>query len=426
MLSPVRYGQRKFRAGGTSGSVFSLIAATLGSGTISFPYAVMMNGYILGPMLIVLGACVSYYTGMLIVRCSENTNRTRYEDIADAIYGKKVARMTSFCNLACLIAFTIAYIVYIKKAVPEIIEHYQGKENVPEWIGNTDDGKKVWGTLFSFLVLFPISLTRSVNALRYSSLFGVLCSMYLCIAVTFVFFIDKDVVPDWKSNFSRIEAFRVSYNGIVSTFPLIIFAYMYQVNIPMIYVELETRNKSTMGKVIGWGSAVAVLFYIMVGVFGYATFLAPGDSPNSTELCSKNILSANYKGNTAIQIGNFALLISVISASPLVVLPSKDTVEELFYKKEGMNKRQNCVVTLGLVTISWILALFIGTIGDAMTLVGSTINPVIGFLLPIVFYWPSIKDQPWHHKDKILSVLIAIVIILVSVLSLVNFFQTLG
>lgn len=71
MLSPVRYGRRKFRAGGTSGSVFSLIAATLGSGTISFPYAVMMNGYILGPLLIIMGACISYYTGMLIVKSAE-------------------------------------------------------------------------------------------------------------------------------------------------------------------------------------------------------------------------------------------------------------------------------------------------------------------------------------------------------------------
>jgi amino acid permease len=87
MLSPVRYGQRKFRAGGTSGSVFSLIAATLGSGTISFPYAVMMNGYILGPLLILIGAGISYYTGMLIVKASEKTGRTRYEDIALAIYG---------------------------------------------------------------------------------------------------------------------------------------------------------------------------------------------------------------------------------------------------------------------------------------------------------------------------------------------------
>ena len=32
--------KRKFRAGGTAGSVFSLIAATLGAGTITFPYAV--------------------------------------------------------------------------------------------------------------------------------------------------------------------------------------------------------------------------------------------------------------------------------------------------------------------------------------------------------------------------------------------------
>lgn len=40
LMSPTRYVQRKFRAGGTSGSIFSLIAATLGSGTISFAYAV--------------------------------------------------------------------------------------------------------------------------------------------------------------------------------------------------------------------------------------------------------------------------------------------------------------------------------------------------------------------------------------------------
>ena len=40
LLSPSRYVQRKFRAGGTSGSIFSLVAATLGSGTISFAYAI--------------------------------------------------------------------------------------------------------------------------------------------------------------------------------------------------------------------------------------------------------------------------------------------------------------------------------------------------------------------------------------------------
>ena len=40
LLSPTRFVQRKFRAGGTSGSIFCLVAATLGSGTISFAYAI--------------------------------------------------------------------------------------------------------------------------------------------------------------------------------------------------------------------------------------------------------------------------------------------------------------------------------------------------------------------------------------------------
>ena len=45
----------------------------------------------------------------------------------------------------------------------------------------------------------------------------------------------------------------------------------------MIYVELEKRSAVQMGKVISGGSLVAVIFYIIVGVFGYATFaMDPG------------------------------------------------------------------------------------------------------------------------------------------------------
>jgi len=231
MLSPVRFGQQKFRAGGTNGSIFSLIAATLGSGIISFGYAVMMNGYILGPILIVCGALLSYYTGMLIVKCSEFTGRTRYEDIALALYGKKWSRFTSALNLICLIGFTFTYIGYVKTAIPGIIQHYADNMDdptkVPEWLKATDAGHYFWGLVYSYLILLPMSIPRNASALRFSSLFGVLCSMYLCVAVVIVFFTDKDVVPAPSENFSKLEAFTLSYNGVVSTVPLIIFAYMY-------------------------------------------------------------------------------------------------------------------------------------------------------------------------------------------------------
>lgn len=118
MKSPMKYGAYVFRAGGQAGSVFSLIAATLGSGTISFAYAVMMNGYVMGPLLIVVGALLSYYTGILIVRCAEHTGRDRYEDIALALFGQRVSRVVSAFYLVCLMGFTFSYIVYVKGAIP--------------------------------------------------------------------------------------------------------------------------------------------------------------------------------------------------------------------------------------------------------------------------------------------------------------------
>ena len=65
--------------------------------------------------------------------------------------------------------------------------------------------------------------------------------MYLSLAVLFVFYSNKEMVPSPSENLSKIKPVIFTYEGVVSTFPLIIFAYMYQVNIPMIYVELEKR-----------------------------------------------------------------------------------------------------------------------------------------------------------------------------------------
>jgi amino acid permease len=55
--------------------------------------------------------------------------------------------------------------------------------------------------------------------------------------------------------------------------PLIIFAYMYQVNIPLIYKELENRNNKTMSGVLLKGSIAAIVLYAMVGIFAYLTFV---------------------------------------------------------------------------------------------------------------------------------------------------------
>ena len=196
LLSPGRYVKRKFRAGGTSGSIFSLIAATLGSGTITFPYAVSQNGILLGILLILLGAAISYYTGMLIVTVSNKTQCARYEDFAFKLFGERFRTFTSVMNLACLMGFITSYIVYIKSMMPQILLLFWTEQELPNFLYTDKVGQIFWGTVFSFGMLLPMSIPRSINALRFSSFFGVLCSVYLSLAVFFVFYCDKELVPD--------------------------------------------------------------------------------------------------------------------------------------------------------------------------------------------------------------------------------------
>ena len=106
--------------------------------------------------------------------------------------------------------FIMSYIVYIKQMLPEILALFWDKDSLPDFIESDSWGQVFWATIFSFGLLFPMSLPRSINALRFSSLFGVLCSVYLTLAVFFVFYCDKEIVPEPSKNFSDANLFDVS------------------------------------------------------------------------------------------------------------------------------------------------------------------------------------------------------------------------
>jgi len=72
----------------------------MGSGNISLAYVIMKNGYIGGCILILIGGLISYYTGLLLAICGSYTNQNKYEEIAYAIYGSKMRKITSVLMLA--------------------------------------------------------------------------------------------------------------------------------------------------------------------------------------------------------------------------------------------------------------------------------------------------------------------------------------
>ena len=185
-----------------------------------------------------------------------------------------------------------------------------------------------------------------------------------------------------------------------------------------------------MSRVLIFGTFGAVILYVVVGIWGYLTFVnSPFGITAAEALEDANILQAPYPSDTMpIVIGNFALFFAIATAAPLVVLPAKDTVEEIIAKGNAsrrLSANENLLVTFTLVFLSYLLSIVIPSISDAMTLVGSTTNPAVGFILPIVFYWKAIEPDnvSIFSFKKMSALLVASFIICISCLSLINFFS---
>ena len=177
-----------------------------------------------------------------------------------------------------------------------------------------------------------------------------------------------------------------------------------------------------MWKVIIRATLIASTCYAFAGYFGFATFATYNDVDAIMQL--ENIFEAPYDGNRWIVIGQLVLLAGVILASPLCLMPAKDTLEELFLGQERqMTRGENLLCTFSVVSACFLAAVCIPKISDAMTVIGATSNPAVGFCLPIIF-WLKLDRSPAWSRKRVVAHGLNIMVICVGICSLVNFFDS--
>ena len=215
---------------------------------------------------------------------------------------------------------------------------------------------------------------------------------------------------------------QLSLVGFFSSLPLIIFSYMYQINIPALYGELEVKSIGTISKVIIIGTIMAAVVYITAGIFGYIAFADNSTEDELDTWFSDNILAAPYMvdGHTPypIYIALFGMMVVVVFASPFCILPTKDSIEEVRNKK--FTPKENICWTFVLCWTSCIISCAFSSIKTPMTILGATTNSAIGFLLPILYYLKMEKRTSPYTNMKIICYIIFGFVCFSSVVELVT------
>ncbi|KAH0700067.1 hypothetical protein KY284_014282 [Solanum tuberosum] len=143
-------------------------------------------------------------------------------------------------------------------------------------------------------------------------------------------------------------------------------------------LESETRDKNKFGKILGLSVAFVAFLYGAFGALGYFAF---GEE-------TKDIITTNFRQGSLSSLVQLGLCINLFLAFPLMMNPVYEVMERRFY--EG----RYCLWLRWLVVLTvCCVALTVPNFADFMSLVGSSVSVVLGFVLPAFFHLIVFKDE---------------------------------
>lgn len=328
----------------------NLVKTILGAGLFAIPYAFRSDGIFVGMCLIALAAITSAFGLFILARSSKTMLHPRNASFFTMcmLTYPKWSPVFDACMILQCFGVGLSYLVLIGDVFPGI---FGGQRNY--WIAA------------SALVTIPLSCLKKIDHLKYSSMLGLFALAYLSLFVVARFVNDVLLSHKYQVERGQVSYFWVyDWNGLLTTFSIIIFAYVGAMNLFSIIGELDDNSLTNISTVINRSIGVSTIAFLLVGITGYLTF-----GSNT----SGNII-LNYDPNSLwISVGKFCLGSMLVLSFPLLFHPLRNAVNNVylwlklcFAQDEqrtslditSMNRENNAPITLAIVDDDTDLSLF--------------------------------------------------------------------
>lgn len=331
---------RPMRSGSMRGATFNIASATLGAGALSLPYAFRQAGLLLGIFWLVSASLATVYSIKLLLVASRLASHLTgntldsYEDLAGALFGRMMKGVVEAMIILFCYGTAIAYCV----AVGDILEPIRAFDFMPAMFRDPDHGRTAVMLVFWAVLMFPLSLLRSMNSLQFSSILGVSAILFLCFATIYhcvtYGFINKESPGDGKVAFVNVDV------QMVTSLPLIMFAFTCQVNVYDIYRELREPTEAKMMRISWQGMlGVCAAVYGMMGIFGYLDFT---NEVNADILVNLQKYAAS---DAVVAVAFLCIALTVVVAFPLVVFPCRESIFSIIHAPKN-NEERNIIIDI--------------------------------------------------------------------------------
>lgn len=320
------------------GSVTTLANSAIGAGVLAFPYAFKGTGVGFGVVLTVgLGLLMGFALRVICESCDKHRHCKSYNTLVRTYFGKSIGASFEVVVILYLFGSCVGYLIILYDMVQPVADFIFPKDIAFYDVVIKENALSSRGILigiFTFPIVLPLCLLRTISALKFSSALAVFAVVYMSCLVSVKAAIqihNTGTGPD-------VQWFFNDAVGLATAIPLLCFAFQCQVNVPPIYAEMkkEIRTTEKFNKVAMGAYAICFCLYVPCGIGGYLFFGAftPSDILKSNDLKPGQLPDGFDKDDVAVLIGRLCIMCAVMCCYPLNHYPARPALYSLIFSSD--------------------------------------------------------------------------------------------
>ncbi|KAJ8531433.1 hypothetical protein K7X08_026867 [Anisodus acutangulus] len=341
----------------------NVFIAIVGAGVLGLPYTFKRTGWLMGALMLFSVAFLTYHCMMLLVLSRrkieshfKNFQITSFGDLGFAVCGNVGRFAVDAMIVLSQAGFCISYMIFIA--------------NTLAYCFKISKMLVIWSC-------FPFQLgLNSIATLTHLAPLSIFADVVELGAMGVVMVEDVMIYVKTSHVLETFGGFSVFFYGLG------VSVYAFEGIGMVLPLEAETKDKEKFGKVLGLSMGLISLMYGAFGLLGYFAF---GEE-------TKDIITTNLGQGWLSSLVQIGLCINLFFTFPLMMNPVYEVVERRFC--EG----RYCVWLRWIVVLAvTFVALLVPNFADFLSLVGSSVCIILGFVLPALFHLIVFKDElKWY------------------------------
>ncbi|KAJ2958620.1 hypothetical protein NQZ79_g5797 [Umbelopsis isabellina] len=376
----------------------NLVNATLGAGIIGVAYAILSCGVVLGTIVALIVACMTYVSLYMMILVGKQNHFYQVAQLAQFAIGKHGYHLYNFFVFLQLLGVTTTYFILIGDSIPVLFQQYF--PSIP-LLSN-----RIFVIMvISWLFIFPLHLSRSIGTLANWSIVSVLLLPLILLTIIIR-------CPSYASQHE--SPITIVGHDILGSLGIMAFAFgcaqvmicvVFDTNISIRslcyskvafsnFLSLQDQSSKSWSKTTTISTMLCLMLALGFGYIGYFTF--------GVDVQANMFLNFSPT-DPIINIGRLALAVSLILTIPTAFYPAREALQMMLgfdSRQHRTSNAQHMIITVLLFTLMVSLGITVRSLGKVYGIVGGVTATMLNYMMPGLAYLRAFAGRRWTKAEN--------------------------